>query len=1326
VNAAPDLSITKTDGDISTTPGSTVAYTLTYANAGNQGATGVVLNETVPANTTFNAGASTAGWTCFPDNSAGSICTLTIGALSSGANGSATFAVTVDSPVPAGVTQITNTANVGDDGSNDADPTPGNNTASDTTPVTAAPDLQLSKSDGGARGIPGGTVVYTLIYTNTGNQGATGIVLTDTVPANTTFNAGASSVGWTCADGSPAGTICTLSRGGINGGGATSSATFAVTVDDPFPLAEAAITNTASIANDGTNGADATPGNNIASDSTPIDNLPDLTITKTHTGNFTKGQVGATYTLHVSNGGGLPTSGTVTVTDALPTGLTATGLNGTGWSCNVSSLACTRNDALNASASYPDVTLTVDVAVNASSTVTNSTTVSGGGEINTTNNTANDVTTIDKASSVTVLTSAPNPSVFGLSVIFTATVTSGVGTPTGVVTFTEGATTLGTGNLNASGIAMFSTTGLSVGVHNVTANYGGDANFNASSGAATQTVNQASSTTTLTSAPNPSTFGQSVTFTATVTASAPGTGTPTGIITFTEGAAVLGTGALSGGVAAFSTSSLAVGTHNITATYSGDGNFNTSNGAHLHVVDRANSATAITSAPNPSRFGQSATFTATVTSPVGTPTGVVTFTEDATMLGTGTLNASGVSTFTTALLTVGAHNVTAAYGGDTNFSGSNGSHTHNVVKSDTTTTLTSAPNASVFGQLVTLTATVTASPPGSGTPTGNVTFFDGGVSLGAGTLNNGVATFATTTLSVGSHVITATYGSDASFNGSTSIPATQVVGQANTATSLTSAPNASVFGQSVTFTATVTASAPGAGTPTGLVTFVEGATVLGTGALSGNMATFSTSSLSVGAHNISANYGGDTSFIASTSITVTQTVNKANSAAAVTSSPNPSVFGQNVTFTTTVTASAPGAGTPTGIVTFTVGAVTQASTLVGGVATFSSAALPVGAHNVTVNYGGDGNFNAGVSTPMTHTVNKANTAISITSHTPDPAFVGDTVTVAFTVTASAPGAGAPSGIITVTDGVVSCNTTLPVTNCALAFTTPGVKNLTATYNGDGNFNSSISAAVAHTIEDIAITGLSAANSSPHFVGRTTFLTATIAAGTNILYQWNYGDGQTGNGALTNHLYPVAGTYTAIVTASNAANVVTATTAVVIKQTKIYMPIVMRQYVAAPDLIVKRIIASPNNVQIVIQNIGDLPVLNEFWVDVYISPTVAPSHVNQTWPMFGTQGLVWGVTNTAFSKLQVGDVLTLTMADDYFMSDLSHVTWPLAIGTPIYAQVDSADASTTYGAVLENHEISGAPYNNIRGPVLVTNVFGRLLVRPLHPALRLSFGLPLRP
>lgn len=125
--------------------------------------------------------------------------------------------------------------------------------------------------------------------------------------------------------------------------------------------------------------------------------VPDLTITKTHTGNFVRPQTGATYTITVSNSGGADTSALITVNDNLPAGLTATDLSGTNWNCTLSPLQCTRGDVLFAGTSFEPITLTVNVAANAASSVTNTATVSGGAETNTANDSASDVTQIDAA-----------------------------------------------------------------------------------------------------------------------------------------------------------------------------------------------------------------------------------------------------------------------------------------------------------------------------------------------------------------------------------------------------------------------------------------------------------------------------------------------------------------------------------------------------------------------------------------------------------------------------------------------------------------------------------------------------------------------------------------------------------------------------------------------------------------------------------------------------------------------------------------------------------------------------------------------------------------
>jgi uncharacterized repeat protein (TIGR01451 family) len=333
VVAQPDLSLAKSDGGASVAPGGTVAYLLAWSNEGNQAATGVALSETVPANTTFAPGASTAGWVCVPDNGAGSLCTLAVGALAGGASGSATFAVTLATPVPAGLDEVSNTASIADDGANGADPDPADNSAMDTTPVDAAPDLTLAKSDGGASTIPGGIVVWALDYANAGNQGATGVALAETVPANAVFNPGASTAGWLCIPDNEPGSSCSLTIGALAGGGAAGSANFAVTVADPVPAGVAQITNTATVADDGANGADPVPGDNTAADTTPVVAQPDLALAKSDGGITASPGATIPYALAWSNGGNQGATGVV-LSEVVPAHSVFVAATSTpGWSC---------------------------------------------------------------------------------------------------------------------------------------------------------------------------------------------------------------------------------------------------------------------------------------------------------------------------------------------------------------------------------------------------------------------------------------------------------------------------------------------------------------------------------------------------------------------------------------------------------------------------------------------------------------------------------------------------------------------------------------------------------------------------------------------------------------------------------------------------------------------------------------------------------------------------------------------------------------------------------------------------------------------------------
>jgi Big-like domain-containing protein len=280
----------------------------------------------------------------------------------------------------------------------------------------------------------------------------------------------------------------------------------------------------------------------------------------------------------------------------------------------------------------------------------------------------------------------------------------------------------------------------------------------------------------------------------------------------------------------------------------------------------------------------------------------------------------------------------------------------------TTTALASSPNPSSVGDNVLFTATVSPSAA-----TGTVQFFDGASSLGIATLSGGTVSLSTSTLSAGSHSITAVYGGDATSAGSVSSVLTQNVNgiAIGTATSLASSPNPSTFGQSVALTAVVSPMT-GTGTPTGSVTFAEGATVLGSSTLDATgRATISTSSLTAGTHSLTARYNGDSTYSGSSSAPVSQTVNKANTTTTVASSRNPSTVGRSVTFTAAVTPV-----NATGVMQFFDGAaLIGTATLSHGTATLTTSSLSIGSHSITAGYGGDVNDNGSTSSVLTQTVN---------------------------------------------------------------------------------------------------------------------------------------------------------------------------------------------------------------------------------------------------------------------------------------------------------------------------------------------------------------------
>ena len=573
----------------------------------------------------------------------------------------------------------------------------------------------------------------------------------------------------------------------------------------------------------------------------------------------------------------------------------------------------------------------------------------------------------------TVLTSSLNPAASGQSATFTATVSGA--SPTGSVQFYYGGTTLGLPVPLVFGVASFTTSSLPIGTDTIAAVYSGDAsNSGSTSAALNEVVSSTPSTTKVVSSLNPAIAGQPVTFTATVTGTS-----PTGTVEFLSGAMSLGAPvALTSGGAAFTTSSLPVGTDSITAVYSGDSSNSTNTSGILsESVSLAPTITAVVSSAGHPTFGQPVTFTALVTG--DGPTGNVQFFDGSTSLAVPVAMTGNIATFTTSTLAVGPHSITAAYKGD----GFNSPSTSPVLSefvsknAPTTTALAASVNAILIGQSVTFTATVTGS-----SPTGSIQFMDGITNLGGPVaLTSGTASLTTSALTVGTHPMTAVYSGDTTNAPSTSAAISEVVSLNATATIVTTSINPAVAGQSITFTAIATGK-----NPTGLVLFLDGSTPLFDPLAPGNGVTTSTppslapnsratllsngqasttlSTLSVGTHSITAVYLGDGNNGSSTSSVLSQVIQSAATPPVVTPPAAISIPATQAAGATSGAWPALAAFLSAATATSSVSpAPTQLAPQVGGVAVTSATLFPIGTTSVTFSFkDANGNIGSAIST----------------------------------------------------------------------------------------------------------------------------------------------------------------------------------------------------------------------------------------------------------------------------------------------------------------------------------------------------------------------------
>jgi len=774
----------------------------------------------------------------------------------------------------------------------------------------------------------------------------------------------------------------------------------------------------------------------------------------------------------------------------------------------------------------------------------------------------------------TTTLSPPASTDYGQTATFSATVASqiaGQGTPTGSVQFTEDNANVGSPQpVNGSGVATLSDASLAAGSHTIGAVYIGDSNFSTSTATpAPLTVATAPTVTGLVTSVQPSFFGEAITYTATVTATSPGpdTGAPTGTVSFLATPTGGGSATPVGGAVTLvpvgptepntstavstSISLLPAGSYTSSAQYNPTPNYHSSNSSTPQTVNPAQTAVTVTSTlPTFSDFGQSVQFTATVATQSpghGSPTGSITFVADAgsptpTNLGTVTLNPAGADSSSatspaTASLSPGLHVITATYTNvDGNYeSGTAGTVQQFVAPDASTTTISTLNNAnpSVFGQPVQFQATVTLAFTDAGTPTGVVLFYINGNDpptcsttdpgfLGVVSLVNGVATTAPiSNLAVGNNTISACYDSSSSDFGASSTQDPQYVQVVNpdpTTTLLTSAnqpggaSGPSVFGQPVTFTASVTANAPGAGIPLGSITFTDGANTLGTVPLSGgsssDTAALTTAALSVGNHAIQAVYNPTGPDFLTSNAALNQTVNQAQTTTTITQN-GQSVQGQSVTFTATIAPVAPGAGNPTGTVEFEINgadifggpvAVVPGS----GESTATSppiAALTPGTYQATAIYSGDVDFLTSNDT-IGQIVNPASTSTSLVA-SPNPDTFGTPVSLTATVTPTGAGTGLPTGSVDFYDGptllgAVALSTqggaqvaVLPAQVYAV-----GAHAFSAVYLGEYDYSGSTSNTANDTVSAIGTTTTLSSSSNPSAYSTSVTFTATVTPTAN--------------------------------------------------------------------------------------------------------------------------------------------------------------------------------------------------------------------------------------
>jgi sugar lactone lactonase YvrE len=389
--------------------------------------------------------------------------------------------------------------------------------------------------------------------------------------------------------------------------------------------------------------------------------------------------------------------------------------------------------------------------------------------------------TISLAASTTALSTSNPSALFATPITFTATVTGvNASTPTGNVVFNDGAIILATVSLNSIGVATYVDTTLTAGHHSITAAYEGDSDYARSTSTqnVTETIQQAATSTMLSPSSATSLARQSITLTAIVTSS---TGRiPTGVVDFLSSNTPLCSGTLDHeGKAACVTSNLAVGSDYVTAIYGGDSNDTASNSTPVLItVQQAPTKTVLSSSQNPLPTLAPVILSATVTNgSAQSATGLVTFTQDSTVIGVGVLDATGSATISIPSLAVGTHTFLATYGGDgLDVASSAAPLIQTVQLRPSVDILTFSATSISGGQQVTLIAVIHGTGPV--VPTGAVSFKSGDLLRGTATLDpTGVATLTILPIQNDPTIFVASYAGDSVYSGSDSTVETITVGK---------------------------------------------------------------------------------------------------------------------------------------------------------------------------------------------------------------------------------------------------------------------------------------------------------------------------------------------------------------------------------------------------------------------------------------------------------------------------------------------------------------------------------------------------------------------